>query len=570
MREQIALAVGMVAMVVALAACGSDGAGALGSPVAIDCTVPVTTGEGDVRGKLVQGDTCAYLSLPFATAPQGTARFAPPTAAPLRAGVLDAVRYGPDCWQWLAGFLSPAGESEDCLTLNVWRPATDRSGHGLDGLPVMVFIYGGGFTLGGSSWFLYEGQDLTRHGVVVVTINYRLGPFGFLAKPELVTESTMGYNGNWAIHDMLAALEWIHANIAGFGGDPQNVTIFGESAGGWSVCTLLATPGIDGLVRRAIMQSGNCTIGELEANYAKMASYAIEVGCPATGPESLSCLRAFSGRDLRDAAFVFMNDGMYPVVDGALLKAQPFQALAAGNASGIDLMAGYNRDELLPTTLVPGLAGFRFMPWAEFWEVVADVFGSSDALRIAELYPQADYPSPAELWSDVLDDLTFGCHTWEAVAAQAGQGGANVYQYEFSVGDGSFRIEDKMGSFHSLELPFVFGNLEYANVFFHDTDAAEFLTTLSERIQRYWTRFARTGDPNGDGDPVWPAFTQNQTTMRVGPDGVAQVLEAYKTPQCAFWNARMPNELAALFDYLGWLPEAIEGSFVLSGQFDNL
>jgi len=253
------------------------------------CSVPVTTTEGPVSG-IPESESCAYKGVPYAAAPVGALRFRPPAPAPARAEVFVADEFSPWCMQsFHVGILDrnllSIKVSEDCLYLNIWRP--QKSGR----FPVMFFMHGGGLLVNSGATGMYEGEHLSStQDVVVVTINYRLGAFGFLSLPELSAEDPNGGSGNYGLLDQIAALTWVRDNVAAFGGDPDNVTIFGESAGGWSVCNMLVSPLARGLFHRAILQSGGCdSTRTVDEGYADGRSFTEYVGC--SGPDVATCLR---------------------------------------------------------------------------------------------------------------------------------------------------------------------------------------------------------------------------------------------------------------------------------------
>ncbi|RMF13960.1 MAG: carboxylesterase family protein [Candidatus Dadabacteria bacterium] len=513
----------------------------------IDCATPVKTTEGEVVGTAASSDACAWQGIPFAAPPTGERRFRPPEP-PASYGTLDATTYRPDCPQILTGFLAPAGTDEDCLFLNIWRPSVD-TGHGLDNLPVMVFIYGGAFQLGGGSWFLYEGTDLTRHGVVVVTFNYRLGPAGYLAHPDLVTDNSKGANGSWGTLDQIAALDWVQQNIRNFGGDPDNVTVFGESAGAISTCQMIASPLAEGRFQHALMESGNCVAGTPKQSFAQTVQYLTEAGCPTTGAAAIDCLRDKTPQELWDAVTLDTSFAFWPHVDGVALKQQPIDAIESGSASDVDLIAGFNDDEMTVVRLLPVFSKSRNMDWDSFYALIADEYGSEVANAVRENYAAEEYDSPVELWFDVLEDHIFTCSSMSAVQALGST--RRTYMYDFAVEPGAFDTEPWVRTFHSLELSFVFGNSAFLQLFYHNDDSAERIIRQSEIVQRYWTRFARTGDPNGDDDPRWPEYKEDRTIMHL--DEAPDPLPGFKAGACDFWNKVLPRNNDDLFHYMARL-----------------
>lgn len=540
-----------------LTACGLDlpqNTVIVDKPLLIDCNAPIATSDGKVQGRFERSETCTYQGIPFAAPPVGENRWrAPQPLEPY--GTLDATTFRADCPQPGAlEDLAPAGGDETCLHLNVWRPAVDH-GFGVENLPVMVFIYGGGFQIGGGSWFLYEGTDLTRHGVVLVTINYRLGPLGYMASATLAAEDDDGSTGAYGTLDQVAALEWVQANIANFGGDPGNVTVFGESAGAMSTCQMISSPLAAGLFKRAIMQSGNCSVGEPALSYAKTVSYTANLGCDPTSPTVVDCMRAKTPKQAWSAVSVETAFAFWPHVDGHVLPTQPISAVVNGAANKVDLIAGYNNDEFTVVKVMPVFSQTRNMSFDAFWNKVAAAFSPDEAETLRAAYDQSRFNNPVELWFDALEDQLFTCASMQ-VAAALGQQGQNTYVYNFSVEPNAYKIEPAAGSFHSLELSFVFGNYEFLQLFFNDQDAAERIVAQSERIQRYWTRFARSGDPNGGDDPLWPKFGDDQITFAL--DEQPNPLAKEKVAACDFWQSRLPRDNDGLFSYMANTARALD------------
>ena len=333
----------------------------------------VSVAQGRLRG-VWRGDLWSFSGIPYAQAPVGTLRWRPPQPPEAWAEVRDASTFGPIAPQSppLPGLTSPSDpeasepHSEDCLSLNVWTPDLPEITHPRpgDGRPVMVFIHGGGFTSGSGSVFLYRGGSLVRNGnAVVVTINYRLGALGFLGHRDLAGPD--GLIGNWGIQDQVAALTWVRDNIASFGGDADNVTIFGESAGGFSVATLLGTPAASGLFRRAIVQSGGMhthSVEQAEQSAERLAAVLGIASCDRASLERIPAAELVAateelGRRRPDPGMIPLP--FLPVVDGVFLPDDPLVAVAHGSSAGIDLLIGTNRDEL---TLF-GLGTPRSWPW---------------------------------------------------------------------------------------------------------------------------------------------------------------------------------------------------------------
>jgi para-nitrobenzyl esterase len=447
--------------------------------------------------------------------------------------IRDASTFGPIAPQSAAvpGITSPSDpsssepHSEDCLSLNVWTPElpaspTEEPGAGR---PVMVFIHGGGFTSGSGSVFLYRGGELVRNGnAVVVTINYRLGALGFLGHPDLADPD--GLVGNWGLHDQLAALRWVRDNIAAFGGDPGAVTIFGESAGGFSVATLLGTPAAKGLFRRAIVQSGGVhvhTRHEAEHAAERLAAalglascsrHALE-GVPAT---ELVAATEELGKRRPDPGMIPLP--FLPVVDGVLLPEHPLAAVANGAAAGVDLLIGTNRDEL--TLFGLGNPALMALDADGVTRWVANAVPDMAAPEVIAAYRSArerrgESVDPTAVWVAVGTDVVFRWPSLQLAATQVARGGrAFVYLFDWE----SPAFGGILGSCHALELPFVFGavHLPVVQVFSGGGPAVE---TLSSQMQRAWLAFAATGDPNHDGIGTWrPWEPAERATMIFGAD----------------------------------------------------
>ncbi|MFO8058132.1 MAG: carboxylesterase/lipase family protein [bacterium] len=488
----------------------------------VDCTEPVKTGSGPVEGTTAPGN-CAWKGIPFAAPPVGDLRWKPPQEPAPWESALQADGFGPQCSQQnIAGILGGKGEvtgSEDCLYLNVWRPRKEGP------FPVMVWIHGGALIMGSSSMSLYTGEQLAREkDVVVVTINYRLGPFGFLSLPGLAGEDPHGSSGNYGLLDQVRALEWVHDNIAAFGGDPDNVTIFGESAGGWSVCNLLACPAAKGLFHKSIIQSGACSATMTrEQGFVHGRNYAREAGCE--GEDLVSCMRGKSPEEMFRAGsgvnLENLGGNMFtfvPVEDGRVLPEAPIKLLRAGDYNNVPLMVGSNRDEMkLFTFFIPGI---RLLPLSVLEKAIDVEFGENEHQRFRELYPPRQYNRPADAGIDAMGDMSLGCPCFQAAEASARHQPRTFY-YRFDYDESKF--PDMMGAAHSIEMPFVFGKMGVQKPEGKKDDSlvrnilgtngiytkrqAQKAKPLMGLIMSYWTNFAKHGDPNGPGLPEWPPYT---------------------------------------------------------------
>jgi para-nitrobenzyl esterase len=444
----------------------------------------------------------------------------------------------------LPGITSPSDpdasepQSEDCLFLNVWTPDLDPERR----RPVMVFIHGGGFTSGSGSVFLYRGGNLVRNGdAVVVTINYRLGALGFLGHRQLADPD--GLVGNWGMQDQVAALGWVRENIAAFGGDPDNVTIFGESAGGFSVAALLGCPSAQGLFRRAIVQSGGVhvhTVEEAERTGERLASMLGVASCDRASFEDipsteLVAATAELGKRRPDPGLVPLP--FLPTVDGTFLPIDPLAAVAAGGASGVDLVIGTNRDEL--TLFGLGNPALFAMDEKGLERWVANSVPGIPPLELIGAYRAArqargERVEVKDVWVAVGTDIVFRWPSLQLAAAHEANGGrAYVYLFEWE----SPAFDGLLGSTHALELPFVFGavHVPVVQMFSGGGPPAE---TLSRQMQMAWLTFATRGDPSHEGIGEWRQWDRaERATMIFGAhtglvsaprDRELEVLERYR------------------------------------------
>jgi para-nitrobenzyl esterase len=387
----------------------------------------------------------------------------------------------------------------------------------------MVFVHGGGFTSGSGSVFLYRGGELVRNGnAVVVTINYRLGALGFLGHRDLADPD--GLVGNWGLQDQLAALRWVRDNIAGFVGDPSAVTIFGESAGGFSVATLLGTPAAKGLFRRAIVQSGGAhvhTVDEAEQSAERLAAALGLASCSRDALQGVPATELVAateelGKRRPDPGMIPLP--FLPVVDGVLLPEHPLAAVANGSAVGVDVLIGTNRDEL--TLFGLGNHAFMALDADGITRWVANAVPDMAAPEVIAAYRAArerrgDSVNPTAVWVAVGTDVVFRWPSLQLAATQTARGTrAFVYLFDWE----SPAFGGILGSCHALELPFVFGavHLPVVQVFSGGGPAVE---TLSSQMQRAWLAFAATGDPSHDGIGTWrPWEPVERSTMIFGAD----------------------------------------------------
>jgi para-nitrobenzyl esterase len=482
-----------------------------------------------------------FKGIPYAAPPVGALRWqAPQPVEPWRAP-RDCAQFGPACPQpaMLEVFsLSAGATDEDCLYLNVWSPA--RSGR--QRLPVMVWIHGGSFETGSGAMEVYNGRYLAAEGVVVVTINYRLGPLGFLSHPALSAETAGGVSGNYGLLDQIAALRWVERNIAAFGGDPGNVTVFGESAGAISILDLIVSPPAKDLFQRAIVESGVLMdrgfgvkmVAEKAEAEAAGEVFAARLGVDPAGDVAAQ-MRAKPVEQLMAAAADVSGQAeevkrilfWKPVVDGYVLPDMPTTLWSSGRYQRVSLLIGSNSDEA--DLFLPGL----IMTKDRYEEMLREIFGDHSA-EVSSLYPVTGLGGPARAVGRMLTEVGFAStarFTARAMSADV----PDVYLYEFTRAP----LPLLMGAFHAVELPYVFGTLDL----FSWLGAVKQLDRdLSATIMGYWSRFAATGDPNGDGAPLWPKYERaTDVHLRLG-DTIGTATGLYKDACDSADRVRGPEE----------------------------
>jgi para-nitrobenzyl esterase len=459
----------------------------------------VKTANGEVEGELTADKQVrAFKGIPYAAPPVGNLRWQPPQPAPKWKSTLSAKEFGPHCIQTVSYpdmiFHDP-GPSEDCLTLNVWTPANAKPGS----RPVMVWIYGGGFAGGGTSESRQDGQFLATRNVVVVSMNYRLGIFGFFALPELTAESPHHASGNYGLLDQTAALAWVKANIAAFGGDPANVTIFGESAGSISVSAQMASPLARGLFAKAIGESGGALYNSgpgapsREAAEERSAAFAQT----AFNTSTLANLRKLSADDILKAASAKTTPPpprFSPDTDGYFLPDSVASIYAAGHQAHVPLLAGWNADEVRGQVLLAKTKPTAAAAQSDFGD---------NAQKFLALYPATTDAEALVSAGDFATDRFIAYATWRWLEAQVATGKAPVYRYRLDLGSPGDKYHKAiLGAFHSDDIEYVFNTLDSRpEAPWRPEDRK-----LANQIGAYWTNFARTGDPNGPGLPPWPTY----------------------------------------------------------------
>lgn len=480
---------------------------AVSLPRAAAAQQPVRTTDGPVLGvTAADGSVTSYKGIPYAAAPVGERRWRAPQRPTPWTEVRRADQFGRSCMQtiveerkpWTYEFMAHNAVSEDCLFLNVWSPAKTPGAR----LPVFFWIHGGGHVEGSAAVPVYVGENLAKRGVVVVTINYRLGVFGFLAHPELTREA--GRSGNYGSLDQLAALEWVRRNIAAFGGDPGNVTIAGQSAGASGVHNLVASPLAKGLFHRAIAQSGSAYASP---NPMSSLAEAEKVGvafAAAKGAASAPALRAMPAAQMMARIGDAPGPAFRPVIDGHFLPADPITIYERGEQNDVPELTGLNLDEQSSSR------EYGVIPMAQYQSSMSERYGTAAAAFFA-LYPNDTQDHSGQSQKTAARDAGLvSMHLWAEHRARTARHQAFTYFWTHPMpGPDSARY----GAFHTAEVPYVFNTLGQSNRPWRDDDRR-----LAERLGAYWVNFMKTGDPNGPGLPRWAPFSaETAVTMELGP-----------------------------------------------------
>lgn len=468
------------------------------SVIAATTPAPVRIQSGLVQGVRENGLT-VYKGIPFAAPPVGKLRWRAPQPVKNWTGVLHADHFGPTCMQTIESWMGPLHTSENCLYLNVWTPAKSS----LAALPVMVWIYGGGFTSGSTAIRMYSGEKLAEHGVVVVSIAYRVGPMGFLALPSLSAESPHHESGNYGLLDQIAGLRWVKHNISAFGGNPHHVTIFGESAGGISVSMLAASPLAHGLFEGAISESGGSfgptrtppAPGENVQTLANAEQEGLTFE-KELGAHSLAQLRKLPASVIQKAASKAPHGEFWPVLDGRVITGDQYKLYQEGHYNHTPVLIGTNSDEGALFGTPPSRQAYirsvheRFGPFAG---------------RILKQYP-ATPGAWRQSSMNLFRDSAFAWGTWSWARLQARTGKSKVFLYYFNhipPRPANSPWKNAIGTVHSEEMVYVFDHLNQSpSLHWTAVDRG-----LAKDMSTYWTNFAKYGNPNGPGLPHWPAFT---------------------------------------------------------------
>jgi para-nitrobenzyl esterase len=481
----------------------------------------VRTTEGDVRGS-ENATTRSFLGIPYAAPPVGDLRWRAPQPPANRSGVRDATTFASHCAQPIS-FFGTASTSEDCLYLNVYTPKTAGS------YPVMVWLHGGALFLGESDD--YDPTPLVGQGLVVVTINYRLGALGFMSHPALTAEQ--GGSGNYGLMDQQAALRWIQNNIANFGGDPRNVTLFGQSAGGLSVHAQLASSTAAGLFHKAIVQSGAYSLDQPTLAQAEAQGSAIATAAGCTN-QTTNCLRGLSVDAVLNAqSTAVVGFGFIPSVDTRVLTRTVRDALTTGAYNLVPVVEGSTHDEwrllVAQTELLTGTP----LGEAGYVAAIQTTLGitSAEANNIAALYPASAYPNPSVALGAIGTDAIFACSA--RAAARLLSSRVVTYTYEFNDPDAPQIFQPAVsfsyGATHTSELKYLFT--------LRGPALSSAQRGLADAMVRYWARFARSGDLNTGSDPAWPAYASGtDQTLSLAPGAIGAIGNFATDHQCGVWT----------------------------------
>jgi len=556
--------------------------------ITTDLSVPlVETDIGPIRGSLVDG-VATFLGIPYAAPPTGDLRWKPPRPHDVWTEVRDATAYGASCSQIMNPVTGDPKDSdpgavhsqdcpencqgdyccvgsEDCLFANVWTTAAAPN----EKRPVMVWIHGGGWNNGSGSLALYRGTNLAKLGAVVVTFNYRLGPLGYLAHPGLTAESSFGASGDYGSLDQIRLLEWVRDNIAQFGGDPDNVTIFGESAGASNVCDLVASPLAQGMFDRAVLESAACT-SKRSAQYLDHVApisgkksaedlgldAAQTLGC-AQADNPVACMRnktpgeIFSA--LKPATGTFMSGPFFrTIVDGHMLPDAPMAIIEAGRQNKVPVIGTANQNEeglWRMTVIMPALGGHGYtlqdanetVDPSRFASFVSWAFGAANQQVVMAIYPKVTTGAEAvEATERLMTDVVFVCPLRRSLQALS-QGSQNVFMGSFTrVPPNTIVAREKLGAIHSSEIKYVFGTLDAAAQIEKPLDQTD--SDLSDAMTKAWFSMAKLGDPGAAQGVDWPAY-DTTSTRYLEWNWPAEVHDDLRKTQCDYIDAFRDSDL---------------------------
>lgn len=470
----------------------------------------------------------SFKGIPFAAPPVGDLRWKAPQPVEAWEGIRECTAFGPSPVQatpapfmfWSEEFLIPREPiGEDCLYLNVWTKAEKRT----DKLPVLVYIYGGGFRSGGSACAIYDGTNMAEKGVVFISINYRVGVLGFLAHPELAEESGYGSSGNYAILDMIAALKWVQQNIDHFGGDPGNVTIAGQSAGSFAVNYLSVSPLAKGLFHQAIAQSGAAFLSsplrpDMSLEEAELSGVAFAKGL---GAASLAELRSLPADSILGAVGGLNG----PFIDGYVLPESVMDAYENGHQNDVPVLVGWNGDE--------GMV--RQMQAADKYKEQAVLRFGERANDFLEVYPGTTEEEAVKSQIAMSRDETFAIQAYIWAKTQTTLGGSAVYLYNFNRDLPAHTPETQFGAFHSSEIVYAYDNLHTLDRPWEDIDQE-----IADQMSAYWVNFSRTGDPNGPGLSRWEPYTPEKEGAMI-IDTITNQQSIPNLEQLRFWESYFIN-----------------------------
>lgn len=478
------------------------------SPLLLQGEKPVVdTHSGKVAG-FKEGSINVFKGIPFAAPPIGDLRWKAPQKVQSWTGIKDCVQFGASPIQfepvpimcWSEEFLIPKKPiDEDCLYLNVWAKSSPIK------KPVLVYIYGGGFVSGGAGCAIYDGKEIAEKDVVFVTINYRVGVFGFLAHPELTKESGYGASGNYALLDMIAALKWVKENIAAFGGDPNQVTIAGQSAGAFAVNHLCASPLAKGLFKGAIAQSGGSILSSTlrpNTNLEQAEKMGLDFA-KKLNVNSIESLRKLSAQTIFKS-----NQGLtYPIEDGYVLPTSIADIYAKGAQNDVALILGWNFDDRVSGPPVK----------AEAYKIQLQKQYGANAEKVLQYYPATNDSIAAISQDNLSRDAFFGVQGFAWANAQLQKGKSNIYVYNFNRKLPAYTAASNFGAFHTGEVPYVFNNLKTVNRPWQDIDMQ-----LADQMSTYWVNFAKTGNPNGSKLTQWPTYTKQKGQVMILAEKIRQ------------------------------------------------
>jgi para-nitrobenzyl esterase len=505
----------ILALALALGACSNDTPPAPEPCAGIGKAGTVVIETGPLRGA-ADGRTCAFLGVPYAAPPVGSARFRPPGRAPSWSEVRSATSFGPACPQVGARFEQ---QSEDCLLLNVWSPSQARA----ELVPVLVFMHGGGNVTGSASDPELRGAWLAAQtGTLVVSVDYRLGALGYLAHPSLSAEDPNGSSGNYGLLDQIAALEWIQRNATAFGGDPARVVGIGQSAGSRNLCAIAGSPLANGLLRGVILQSGACNLRSLSDKYLFGQDVVRQLGCSGA-VDIAECLRRAPVEELVNALpglpDVMTISPYNPAIDGWSLVGDPLVRLRSG-AHGIPLIVGSNSAEV-----------GQVMPWItreeQYQTLVQALFGADTAPAVLGAYPLSNYASPRDALVAAVTEARYTCSALDSANAAAAGGSAYLYTFSQALAAGP---ESAFGAYHGLELLFLFHAFTA-----HGYEPTDEERRLSIDLASYYAHFAESGDPQPPDDaPPWPRYAPStEPFLRLDTPIVPDAQPA--GARCAIW-----------------------------------